>query len=1140
MTLTAVPVAQRDSPYFGLDYYDEKFGAWFFGRESDGSKIITNLRAARLTLLHAESGVGKTSLLRAGVAWRLHRLADDTFARGRAVRSIPVVFSSWKDDPATELAVAVGAAVRPYLADGRVPARASGPLDEVIAAAADAAGAGLLIMLDQFEEYFLYRSREPVPERFADELARCVNRTDLRANFLIAIREDAYAGLGDLFKGRIANVYGNYLHIDFLDRASAEKAIREPLEVYNRQPGAGEPVSVQDELVEAVLDEVRAFGGDADAPIPVAIPVATANGHRDQIATPLLQLVMQSVWDTERAEGSRQLRLSTLQQLRGVRTIVDGHLGQALGALSSAERQTAIDMFDHLVTPSGGKIAESVFDLAKRTGHAEEQVDGVLRKLDDQRIVRPVPAAPGQDPVRFRRYEIFHDVLAPTINRAIAASEEQRRVRRFRRLAALAVALLVIVAAVAVVFAYLLNSANTEKLTAESRQLAAEADQQLTHDPQLSAALALQALHVHTTGAAEDALRAALPALQTIRTFDDGSTVISAAFDPADPDKVVSADYSGVAPMWDVRTGQRLARLSSGGFKKTGNANAVAFNTAGTQVAVGYTSGTVSLFDPRDGKKLESALIDPAGVYNIAFVAGTDEYVMVTGHKVVLWHSRPGATCCQVLSNDLAYTVAVDPRDTHKFVIAEQGGAFIVNTARPGQPREVRLGTVMPHDAEFSPDGSEVVTADSDGTVSVLRLATGKVIATFTSSDTNADVASFSPDGKRVVAGYLTGTARVWDVTSKLQLTLLTGHGAGISTAEFSPDGREVVTSSQDGTVRVWYAEPQELRTEFTVPPNSPAAVPLNWIDYIGNRIIAYDPYGNNYLLTPSGTVQQDLNTATFAVAMSSNRAATKIVSVDYNGQVKLWHATGSGTFRASTVQVAPASDTVMSPDGSRFAVVAGNGLTVQLRNADTGALLRTLTANNRIEDLAFDPASDQIVGVDASGQLEVWKGAASKARSLGTPGPVLLGILFDRSGSRFVTGAATGDVTVWSGSDDRVLRAINACPTPSGAELSPDGSKVVVSCSDGTARVFSADTGRALTVLQASTEQGRVSGASFSPDGNSIVTSVDASANGYIEVWNAELANASLPALERIGEQRVTLKLTPARVQQYLNGTGG
>jgi hypothetical protein len=90
------------------------------------------------------------------------------FARGRPVRSIPVVFSSWKDDPTTELVTAVGAAVRPYLGNGGMPTRAGGPLDEVIDAAVDAAGADLLIMVDQFEEYFLYRSREPVSERFVD------------------------------------------------------------------------------------------------------------------------------------------------------------------------------------------------------------------------------------------------------------------------------------------------------------------------------------------------------------------------------------------------------------------------------------------------------------------------------------------------------------------------------------------------------------------------------------------------------------------------------------------------------------------------------------------------------------------------------------------------------------------------------------------------------------------------------------------------------------------------------------------------------------------------------------------------------------------------------------------------------------
>ena len=53
-------------------------------------------------------------------------------------------------------------------------------LDAAIEAAAYAVDANLVVILDQFEEYFLYRLREPTPERFADELARCVNRADFR------------------------------------------------------------------------------------------------------------------------------------------------------------------------------------------------------------------------------------------------------------------------------------------------------------------------------------------------------------------------------------------------------------------------------------------------------------------------------------------------------------------------------------------------------------------------------------------------------------------------------------------------------------------------------------------------------------------------------------------------------------------------------------------------------------------------------------------------------------------------------------------------------------------------------------------------------------------------------------------------
>ena len=164
----------RDSPYFGLAYYDERSARWFFGREAEIGRIITNLRASRLTLVHAESGVGKSSLLRAGVAARLRELALESVSRGRRVRFIPVVFSKWTDDPLPALISTIQRSVEPFVENGSLEL-SNDSLSDAIVTAARAVSARLLIILDQFEEYFLYCASENPPQRVADEIARAIN-----------------------------------------------------------------------------------------------------------------------------------------------------------------------------------------------------------------------------------------------------------------------------------------------------------------------------------------------------------------------------------------------------------------------------------------------------------------------------------------------------------------------------------------------------------------------------------------------------------------------------------------------------------------------------------------------------------------------------------------------------------------------------------------------------------------------------------------------------------------------------------------------------------------------------------------------------------------------------------------------------
>ena len=68
------------------------------------------------------------------------------------------------------------------------------------------------MILDQFEEYFLYQRGATS----SDELAAAIREPGLRANILLGLREDALAKL-DAFKGRIPNLFANYLRLDHLD-----------------------------------------------------------------------------------------------------------------------------------------------------------------------------------------------------------------------------------------------------------------------------------------------------------------------------------------------------------------------------------------------------------------------------------------------------------------------------------------------------------------------------------------------------------------------------------------------------------------------------------------------------------------------------------------------------------------------------------------------------------------------------------------------------------------------------------------------------------------------------------------------------------------------------------------------------------
>ena len=181
------------SPYLGLVPYSEADAPYFFGREAEREIITANLMASRMTLLYGASGVGKSSILYAGVVHDLRELARQNRSEYGSPELAVVAFSSWRrPNPLNRLITRVEESVALALGVGEVePMGHTTSLGDTLNAWADKVGGDLLIILDQFEEYFLYHPHEDGEGTFAFELSRAVDRHDVRASFLISIREDS-------------------------------------------------------------------------------------------------------------------------------------------------------------------------------------------------------------------------------------------------------------------------------------------------------------------------------------------------------------------------------------------------------------------------------------------------------------------------------------------------------------------------------------------------------------------------------------------------------------------------------------------------------------------------------------------------------------------------------------------------------------------------------------------------------------------------------------------------------------------------------------------------------------------------------------------------------------------------------------
>jgi WD40 repeat protein len=1043
------------SPYVGLAPFGEADADRFFGRDAERKRIITNLRASRFTLLYARSGVGKSSLLRAGVVARL--------AAAPGSRLVPFIFSSWSGDPNVELPRALGAG-----GDG---------LEEALERRSGAMDGTLLVILDQFEEFFEYHQGKPEGARFADELARCVQRTDLRAHFLVSIREDAYSRLGDEFKGRLPNVYSNYLHLDDLDERGARAAIEEPL----RRDGDGGG-SIEPALVDQVLRDVRRD--------------EASNGH-SHYETAHLQYVLRRLWDEEAKRGSPVLRLATLEDLGGSKAIFERHFDEAVAGLGSVEQDALARAFRFLVTSGGTKRAESAADLADLTGVPQPTMERALEHLREARVLTPVTAG-GQT-----RYELAHDLLSEAALEWRREREKAREMRALKRTAA-GLGILAGLLAGLIVWALLERAAAGRQADrAEAQALVARSVNQLSVDPERSVALAREAWQLGSTPEAEDALRRALTASLVRGRLDVGTTwrgTISQNGDvvvgegpkgalvwrglraraPAvrlpGGGSVLSADGSVVAVT--TPDGVEVARTDGGDRVRIADATAPAVSADGRFVAAVDRRGTTRVVDARTGRSLARSPSSGMWPAVLAFDPSDDGRLVAgdcVGEQLRVWRwqdGRPrtlrarfrGVPTRIPRGGDTACLLAVSPDGSRAVQTHLVGSASLWDLARGRRVGPDLAGGKSVRDVAWSPNGERFALAAAKA-ATVLDGSGRRVSSTPSQVDFLNSVAFNRPSGDLIVTSTRDGVARVWDARGAGMLAELRGHADEIADAAFTAGGRDVVTVSLDGTARSWRV--------------------------FEGRVIRHDDWIRDAALSPDGE----------RVATAAADGSARITPLGDGRPVPI-----GGNFPLQT-----ANSITFDPAGRRVVVAGGHDAQygqIVVADATTGAVRQEmLPAGQAVQSAAFSPDGERLITTAVAAPPAIWRlsdfGIAGHNRPtarLDIPsGRSVVRAEFSPDGRSIVTAANDGVARVFDARTRRQTRELKTPGLMLGATFSPDGRRLLTYGSDFTGRIWDARTGRRLAVLRGHASW--IGRGAFSPDGRSVVTG---SADRTTRVWDS------------------------------------
>ncbi|MBI3153762.1 MAG: hypothetical protein HYZ21_16650 [Chloroflexi bacterium] len=371
------------SPYKALLKYEITDSSLFFGRDAYIAELLECIKQNPLTVLHSESGAGKSSLLRAGIG--PHLLAEGRLPLYIRPRETPVLQTSIKHALLPDLEQS------PNLTNAR--------LRDFLRRVCKLLGKKwLLIIVDQFEEIFTLQSEE-ARMAFVKELAECLDDETLPVRWILSLRGEWFSQLAK-FQSKIGNPFENSVFLSAFNKADAYQVIVEP--------ALKRGIRYEDGLVEQIIAELATKAdGKADAFSSFLSSQRESQREEEEISPPQLQLVCSEIF--KKADKNTHLvTTETYRLLGGAETILQNYLDRVIDENIPKEHvELAEKILVALVDDEGHRVLRSKQQIQLDVSFKVDpkNLDEVIKQLVDSHLLR----------VEEDEYELAHDYLANKI-----------------------------------------------------------------------------------------------------------------------------------------------------------------------------------------------------------------------------------------------------------------------------------------------------------------------------------------------------------------------------------------------------------------------------------------------------------------------------------------------------------------------------------------------------------------------------------------------------------------------------------------------------------------------------------------------------------------------------------------------------